>query len=188
MLEYILLGVALAVFLVSWYTPIPYGRFSDSPGLSQINGLPDIPNRWFIGLANIPAIIFLCIHIPDVSNFGLVVFVFILVHFVFRALILNVYYDIWVNWMRCHGDAKVKDMYVTYKGLENEFQLLFWLNITSPNYFFEIIEWGFIVLLTWHTESLCYFIATWLILWVRALSINRWLEIEYGKTPISEEQ
>ena len=251
MLEYILLGVALAVFLVSWYTPIPYGRFSDSPGLSQINGLPDIPNRWFIGLANIPAIIFLCIHIPDVSNFGLVVFVFILVHFVFRALIvpvvtgfiyhtdekecsvlvlipfmaynglagytlgymctslnglffmwpdlplligascafvLNVYYDIWVNWLRCHGDAKVKDMYVTYGSLENEFQLLFWLNITSPNYFFEIIEWGFIALLTWHTESLCYFIATWLILWVRALSINRWLEIEYDKTPISVDQ
>ena len=46
MFEYILLAVALAVFLFSWYKPIPYGRFSTSGS---------IPNRWFIGLANIPA-------------------------------------------------------------------------------------------------------------------------------------
>jgi hypothetical protein len=256
MLEYILLGVALAVFLISWYTPIPYGRFSASEGvLNQFIGIPNIPNRWFIGLANIPTIIFLIIHLPDVSNFGLVVFVFLLVHFVFRAilvpvitgfiyhadekecsvlilimfmaynglagytlgymctnlngsffmwldlplligascaLLMNVYYDIRVNWMRCHdGNAKIQSLYVTYKSLETEFPLLFWLNITSPNYFFEVIEWGFVVILTWHTESLCYFVATWLILWVRALSINRWLEIkqvEHDKKSLSAPQ
>ena len=253
MLEYILLGVALTVFLVSWYTPIPYGRFSDSAGvLKSSDWLPNIPNRWFIGLANIPTIIFLGIHIPDISNFGLVVFIFLLVHFVFRAFIvpvvtgfiyhtdekecsvlvlipfmlynglagyilgfmctnlndlffmwpdlpllvgafcalfLNVYYDIRINWMRCHDEnAKIQSMYVTYRSIEKEFPLLFWLNITSPNYFFEIIEWGFVVILTWHTESLCYFIATWIILWVRALSINCWLEnqqVEFDKKTIS---
>jgi len=248
MLEYILLGVALAVFLISWYTPIPYGRFSvDS---NQFN-LPNIPNRWFIGVANLPAIVCLLIHAPNVSNFGRIALIFLFVHFVFRAfvvpvvtgfiyhtdekecsilllvlfmaynglagytlgfmctnltgsffmwvdlpllvgascaLLLNVYFDIRVNWMRCHDVVEIESLYVTHRSLEQEFPLLFWLDITSPNYFFEIIEWGLFLLLTWHTESLCYFIATWLILWVRALSINRWLELnqaEYDKKSLS---
>lgn len=236
MFEYILLAVALAVFLFSWYKPIPYGRFSTSGS---------IPNRWFIGLANIPAIGFLCIHIQNVSNFGRIAFIFLLVHFVLRAivvpvvtgfiyhtdekessilllalfmvynglvgytlgfmctnlngsfflwpdfpllvgascaLLLNVYYDIQVNWMRCHDEkVEINDTYVVYTSLKKEFPLLFWLDITSPNYFFEVIEWGFFVIFTWHTESLCYFIATWLILWVRALSINQWLEIKQAE-------
>lgn len=245
MLEYILLGVAVAVFLISWYTPLAYGRFATSNTWY-------IPNRWFIGVANLPAIICLLIHAPNVSNFGRIALIFLFVHFVFRAfvvpvvtgfiyhtdekecsifllapfmaynglagytlgfmctnlngsffmwpdipllvgascgLFLNVYYDILVNWMRCHDEkVEIQSMYVTYRSLKSEFPLLFWLDITSPNYFFEIIEWAFFAVLTWHTESLCYLIATWLILWVRALSINRWLETkqnEYDNNTLS---
>lgn len=233
MFDYILLAVGFVVFLISWYYPIPYGRFSTSKG---------IPNRWFIGLANLPVLVCLAIKLPeftDFSSLGKAAFVFLCIHFVFRSILvpvitgfiyytdekqnsftilslfmlynvivgitladmcskiessfllwldlplliaagaawlLNIYYDIQVNWMRCHAEEGVKDMYVTLKGLENEFPLLVGLNITSPNYFFEIIEWAFFLLLTWRTESFAYFIATWLILWVRALEINMWLE------------
>lgn len=89
------------------------------------------------------------------------------------CLVLNIYYDIRVNYLRCHGEDDVsEDLYVTRKPLEKEFTLLFALEITSPNYFFEILEWGFIFLLTWHTESFAYFVASVLILWTRGLYIN----------------
>ncbi len=89
------------------------------------------------------------------------------------CLVLNIYYDIRVNYLRCHGEDDVcKNLYVSRKTLEKEFTLLFALEITSPNYFFEILEWGFIFLLTWHTESFAYFVASVLILWTRGLYIN----------------
>jgi len=89
------------------------------------------------------------------------------------CLVLNIYYDIRVNILRVHGEDDVsKDLYVSRKTLEKEFTLLFALEITSPNYFFEILEWGFIFLLTWHTESFAYFVASVLILWTRGLYIN----------------
>lgn len=89
------------------------------------------------------------------------------------CLVLNIYYDIRVNYLRCHGEGDVsEDLYVSRKTLEKEFTLLFALEITSPNYFFEILEWGFIFLLTWHTESFAYFVASVLILWTRGLYIN----------------
>lgn len=89
------------------------------------------------------------------------------------CLVLNIYYDIRVNYLRCHGEDDVsEDLYVSRKTLEKEFTLLFALEVTSPNYFFEILEWGFIFLLTWHTESFAYFVASVLILWTRGLYIN----------------
>ena len=57
------------------------------------------------------------------------------------CLVLNIYYDIRVNYLRCHGEGDVsEDLYVSRKTLEKEFTLLFALEITSPNYFFEILE------------------------------------------------
>ena len=89
------------------------------------------------------------------------------------CLVLNIYYDIRVNYLRVHGEDDVsEDLYVPRKTLEKEFNLLFALEVTSPNYFFEILEWGFIFLLTWHTESFAYFVASVLILWTRGLYIN----------------
>ena len=236
MFEYVVLSVAFLVFLSSWYFPLPYGRFSKDYAFAD----NIVPNRWFIALASLPALVLLFIVeilTPIQGNFGTVIFVFLCTHFFMRSmmvpliigniytsdpkmvsamllllvmvynafvgytlgymcttlkgtfgaswmdiplltgatacLVLNIYYDIRVNYLRCHGEGDVsKDLYVSRKTLEKEFNLLFALEVTSPNYFFEILEWGFIFLLTWHTESFAYFVASVLILWTRGLYIN----------------
>lgn len=92
------------------------------------------------------------------------------------CLCLNIYYDLRVNYLRCYDEeVKPKDSYLRLEDLENEFDLLFALGVSSPNYFFEMIEWSLIALVSWHTESIAYMISTILILWGRALNIDRWL-------------
>ena len=95
----------------------------------------------------------------------------------FTCIALNMYYDIYVNYLRCHCDNVncTEDLYIKERSLCEYFDLMFALGITSPNYFFEIIEWLLIFLLTWHTESFAYFLSTWLILWTRGLHISLWL-------------
>jgi len=237
MFESIVFGFGLVLFFLSWYNPLPYGRFSD-----QMPKLPlkIIPNRWFIGLANLPALVCLCFQTEGLSDLGYAVLAFLFTHFGFRTvvvpivtgfiytsdkkkvsvltliplaiyngfvgwtlaymctslkgsmgdywmdwplligagtcLLLNVYYDIYVNYLRCHcDDVKCTgDLYIKEESLCKKFELLFALGITNPNYFFEIVEWGLILLLTWHTESFSYFLSTWLILWARGLHNSLW--------------
>jgi len=224
MLEAALLTSGIIISLLSWYKAIPYGRFSGGSSYS-------IPNRWYMTLVNLPALVclFLFVNIEQKH-----VLIFCMVHFFLRAivvplvigniytsdskrvslivvllmaaynglvgytlgymcqhleygmetwlswplllsagmcLLLNVYYDIRLNHMRCYmEDIQIVDMYIKMESLCAEFPLLFAVGITSPNYFFEILEWLLIFILTWHTESFAYFIATWAILWVRGLS------------------
>jgi hypothetical protein len=233
MYEAVVLGFGLALFFLTWYKPLPYGRFSDQMDLP----LKIIPNRWFIAIVNIPALVCLCFQTEGLSNFGTVVLAFLFAHFGLRTvvvpivtgfiytsdtkmvsvlcavplmvyngfvgvtlasaatelsgdfgslwtdwpllvgagtcLLMNVYYDIYINYLRCHSDEiEIEMMYITEESLCKEFELLFALGITSPNYFFEIIEWGLIVLLTWRTQTIAYFISTGLLLWTRALHIS----------------
>lgn len=237
MFDVILLCFGIFLFLISWYNPIPYGRFSDSLSLM----VEIVPNRWFIALANLPALICLCFQTDKLSGLGQTVLIFLFIHFgmrsvvvplvtgfiytsdkkmvsvltlllvgayngiagwtlaymcttlegemgdywmdwpyyigAFTCLALNMYYDIYVNYLRCHcDDVKcTEDLYIKEESLCEYFDLMFALGITSPNYFFEIIEWLLIFLLTWHTESFAYFLSTWLILWTRGLHISLWL-------------
>jgi hypothetical protein len=235
MFESIVFGFGLVLFFLSWYNPLPYGRFSDQIDLP----LKIIPNRWFIGLANLPALVCLCFQTGGLSDLGYAVLAFLFTHFGFRSvvvpivtgfiytsdekkvsvltltplaiyngfvgwtlaymctslkgsmgdywmdwplligagtcLLLNVYYDIYVNYLRCHGDDLEMDgMYIKEESLCKYFDLMFALGITNPNYFFEIVEWGLILLLTWHTESFAYLISTVLILWTRGLHNSLW--------------
>lgn len=94
------------------------------------------------------------------------------------CLLLNAFYDIFVNYKRNDDDEVIYlegyGHYLTEERLYKYFKLLHSFGITSPNYFFEVCEWLFIALLTMYTESVLYFLATLLILWVRAYRINLW--------------
>lgn len=95
------------------------------------------------------------------------------------CFLLNAFYDIFVNYHR-NDDAlaplkEAMGHYITEENLCNYFKLLHVFGITSPNYFFEICEWLFIAILTWHTESMLYLVSTILILWVRAYNISLWM-------------
>ena len=64
MFDVILLCFGIFLFLISWYNPIPYGRFSDSLSLM----VEIVPNRWFIALANLPALVCLCFQTDKLSG------------------------------------------------------------------------------------------------------------------------
>lgn len=232
MVEVIVLSIGILLSLITWYYPLPYGRFSlKYRSFDQI-----INNRVFISLINLPILIILCWYTQNLKPLGTAVYVFLWIHFFTRAvltpcitgfiyttdskkvsflltivlmgynvcvglslgkmcqsidssfgswrdipllvgafvcLVLNSYYDCKVNYLRCHGEVDIGNyLYVMEKSLMKEFPLMFALGITSPNYFFEIIEWFFIFLLTQRIESFVYFTSTLLILWSRALQIN----------------
>lgn len=234
MLDVILFCFGLIIFLATWYYPLPYGRFSDS-----LKWYPIVPNRWFIALANLPALMCLCFQTQNLSGLGQAVLVLLFIHFGMRSVVvplvtgfiytsdkkmvsvltlllvgayngiagwtlaymcttlegnmgdywmdwpyyiaalsslfLNVYFDVYVNYLRCHGEVEcTEDLYIKEESLCKYFDLMFALGITNPNYFFEIIEWFLVFLLTWHTESFAYFLCTWLILWTRGLHNSLW--------------
>lgn len=105
----------------------------------------------------------------------------------FIFLGLNGYVDILFNYMRKTSSKKISDeslgVYVTREGVRENFRVLFHLNIETPNYFFEILEWGFFVLFTLRFEALWWFVATMLILLPRALWTSHWYsEIKTEKT------
>ena len=232
MFEAVVLSIGILIFLLTWFYPLPYGRFSlQYDTFDQI-----IPNRYFIALINLPVLIVLCWYAQNLKPLGLALYIFLWVHFFTRAvlvpcisgfiyttdskrvsliltmllitynvfvgltlggtcqdidgafgswsdvplfvgagtcLLLNAYYDCRVNYLRCHGEVEMGNhLYLTEKSLMEKFQLMFALGITSPNYFFEIIEWLLIFLATQRVETFVYFISTMLILWSRGLQIN----------------
>ncbi len=103
-------------------------------------------------------------------------------------LFLNAYVDIYLNYKRKISQytttANDTGTYLTKQGMREHFTILFNLGIENPNYFFEIIEWGFFTLLTMRFESLWWFVATLFILLPRSLWSSHWLtEVnESGKT------
>lgn len=94
------------------------------------------------------------------------------------CFLLNCFYDIFVNYHR-NDDSKViliegLGHYITEENLEKYFSLLHVVGITSPNYFFEMLEWMFIAIMVWQRGTVLYFVSTTLILWVRAYNISLW--------------
>lgn len=242
MFDIIVLCYGIVIFLVSWLTPLPYGRFCDTIVIPKLLSLPNIIS-W--SLCNLPAfaVLFyeLLIQEKRPIGLGLVLNVLFFIHFFWRALIsqififmikstpdkkkisvfvllllgsynlfvglnlaklcrvitrevegfdypfvigaglcllLNAFYDIYVNYRRNDDDCVMYieglGHYLSEETLCRHFKLLHSFGITSPNYFFEVCEWFFVALLTLHTESMFYFLATLLILWVRAYNINLW--------------
>lgn len=117
---------------------------------------------------------YMCVHIEDSITIHDILF--FICGLVFLGL--NGYVDILFNYARKKSihtqDYDSNGIYLTKEGVNEYFKILFHLNIETPNYFFEIIEWGFFVFLTLRFESLCWFIATLLMLLPRALWTSHW--------------
>jgi hypothetical protein len=97
------------------------------------------------------------------------------------ALILNGYYDVWVNTNRevlgkitNDKDGKYLGYYISLNTLQEYYEMMLKFHIIAPNYFFEILEWVSFFLLTLHTEALIYLIATALLLMIRTGQLSVW--------------
>ena len=90
------------------------------------------------------------------------------------CLILNVGYDIYINYLRVHGDVKVNKMYVAPEEIAKLYGILDYVGLTSPNYVFEILEWLLFTIVLWNIEMVVYLLCTVLILWIRAVAIQDW--------------
>ncbi len=118
---------------------------------------------------------YMCVHITE--NISAHDIIFLLGAFVFLGL--NAYTDITLNKSRCISpDVKTHasiGTYLTKDGIRKHFKVLVHLGIDCPNYFFEILEWGFYALLTRKFESLWWFLSSLMILLPRALWTSQWL-------------
>ena len=99
------------------------------------------------------------------------------------ALVLNGYYDVWVNTNRKElgkitndKDGKYLGEYINLDTLGDYYEMMLRFGIITPNYMFEIIEWLSFFLLTLHTEALMYLIATALLLVIRTGQLSVWYQ------------
>lgn len=240
MFDIVVISYGIVIFLLSWFNPIPYGRFCNT--IPKILELPNILS-WV--LCNLPALVVIGyqLFIVRSKGLGLALNIFLFIHFFWRGLIsqlfifliqstpdvktvsipvflvlgsynafvglawiqlcdelrydvspvdiifivgagvsllLNAFYDVFVNYHRNDDDLIISveglGYYITEVNLEKYFKLLHVVGITSPNYFFEMIEWMFIAILVWERGALLYLISTTLILWVRAYNISLWYQ------------
>ena len=117
---------------------------------------------------------YMCVHIDKNISAHDIIFLFGSIIF----LSLNAYVDIILNKSRCISpDVKTHasiGIYLTKNGIKKHFKVLVHLGIDCPNYFFEILEWGFFALFTLKFESLWWFVSTLMILLPRALWTSHW--------------
>jgi len=99
------------------------------------------------------------------------------------ALVLNAYYDVWINTNRKElgkitndKDGKYLGEYINLNTLGDYYEMMIRFGIITPNYMFEIIEWLSFFLLTLHTEALVYLIATALLLVIRTGQLSVWYQ------------
>lgn len=95
------------------------------------------------------------------------------------CFLLNAYFDIWVNMKRKDGEKIYAGdvylgKYLTIEQIDEEWHTLVQWGITTPNYFFELLEWFFFMLFAWRAEALWWFVSTVLILTPRILWTNTW--------------
>lgn len=90
------------------------------------------------------------------------------------CLLLNVGYDIYINYLRVHGEVEMNDMYVAPEEIAKLYRILDYAGLTSPNYVFEILEWLLFTIVLWNIEMVVYLLCTVLILWIRAVTIQDW--------------
>ncbi len=101
---------------------------------------------------------------------------------------LNVWYDVWVNMNRGGGERVYSGelylgKYLTIEQIDEEWHTLVAWGITTPNYFFECLEWFFFMLFAWRPEALWWFVACVLILVPRILWTNSWYYTQSVSSP-----
>lgn len=122
---------------------------------------------------------YMCVNITDTMNVNDFLFLVCCVVFLF----LNAYVDIMMNYYRktsLHTCEDRNGRYLTKGGMREYFTVLFNVGIESPNYFFEIIEWGFFAALAFRFEALWWFVATILILLPRSLWTSHWMSENFS--------
>jgi hypothetical protein len=231
MYEAVVLGIGLVIAILSIWQPIPYGRF-------QLDLPLQLPNRWYLFLVNLPALVALLIAGEGFTSkeLGLIAILLFSFHFFLRAvfvpfivsniytvdkkqvsfltvivigtynafvglmlghmcqritrspenfdialivgavfcLLLNVVYDIYINYLRVHGEVEMNEMYVAPEEIAKLYRILDYAGLTSPNYVFEILEWLLFTIVLWNIEMVVYLLCTVLILWIRAVAIQDW--------------
>jgi hypothetical protein len=96
------------------------------------------------------------------------------------CFILNVWYDVWINSVRAEKGEEMYcgDLYlgkyvsIDYIG-EYWYTVVGW-GISTPNYFFECLEWGFFALFSWKIEAFWWFVACLCHLTPRMMWYNDW--------------
>ena len=81
---------------------------------------------------------------------------------------LHVFYDIDLNRMR----RTRPDGYIPESELEAKYKMLFMWGISSPNYFFEVLQW--IALTVISIDIVVYLFITIALLWLRACHMSLW--------------
>jgi hypothetical protein len=78
------------------------------------------------------------------------------------CLIGNIYCDVFLNVNRNKGEYfdSYYGRYLTSKQLKEYFKLFTQLGIYNPNYYFEIMEWGFLYLFAFRSELFWWFICS----------------------------
>ena len=120
---------------------------------------------------------YMCNNIKDEINVNDMLFLIGCIVF----LCLNAYVDISLNFKRKtsrYTHTNSNGTYLTKQGMQEYFRILFDLGVESPNYLFEIIEWGFFAALAFRFEALWWLIATILILLPRALWTSHWMSTD----------
>ena len=101
------------------------------------------------------------------------------------SLCANAFVDIQLNrWRKTEGTqiSEYLGIYLSREQIGERFGLLDKLGFQSPNYLFEIFEWGFFTLFAFRWEAFWWFVATILYLLPRSIWTSHWYSIPTKKT------
>jgi hypothetical protein len=127
MYEGIILSFGIIIFLTSWFTPLPYGRFCNT---IMVPKLIEIPNILLWSLCNIPVLLVLCykmlIKHEKVNDLGLALFVFLCIHAFWRSIMSQIL----IYMIKSHKDEKKGSILVLILlGTYNVFVGLSWFRL-----------------------------------------------------------
>ena len=84
-------------------------------------------------------------------------------------------YNQWrLNTENCYQLNEYQGAYVKKEEIGERFGLLYRLGIVTPNYLFEVIEWGLFSLFVMKWEAFWWFVATILFLLPRSIWTSHW--------------
>jgi len=96
------------------------------------------------------------------------------------SLSLNIYYDVWINTQResrgvdTHSNGLYMGKYLSIVEIDKNWHTIVAWGITTPNYFFECLEWFFYMLFAMKWEAVWWFIGTVAYLLPRMYWYNVW--------------
>lgn len=135
----------------------------------------------FLGLLYYPAVGMnfrrMVVHMDDEYQFDDTIFLV----GSFVCLFTNAFIDMQLNrWRKDNGYSfPYTGKYLTKEEIGERFGLLYKLGFHSPNYLFEIFEWGFFTLFVFKWEAFWWFVATLLYLMPRSIWTSHWYSIPF---------